>query len=118
MIWRIIGFIVFTLIVLAPDIYIYFSKVHLAFPSERAKRIGKIVYFTTFILQFGGMLFLWYYLAKNGERNSYVNFLQAFIWMMFIVKVFIISFLLIGDIYRVGEYILKWVTGGDSLPES
>jgi predicted MPP superfamily phosphohydrolase len=118
MVWRIIGFIVFTLIILLPDIYIYFSKVHLAFPSERAKRIGKILYFSAFALQFGGMLFLYFYLKNGGVRNMPVNILQAFVWMMFIIKgLVIVPILLFGDIYKFVEYIIKWTSKAEMLPE-
>jgi len=114
---RILGFIFFAFILLLPDIYIYVSKVHIAFPSDRAKRIGKIFYYTTFLLQFGGMIFMFFYLKEGGERSFWTNLIQAFIWTMFIVKGLLFAMLLIGDIYRLVEYIIKWTTGADALPE-
>lgn len=114
---RILGLLIFLLVILIPDIYIYFSKAHIAFPSDRAKRIGKIFYFSTFVLQFGGMLFLYFYLKEDGLRTVPINVLQAFIWTMFIVKGLLFALLLIGDLYVLTEYIIKWTSKAEALPE-
>ncbi len=118
MVGRIIGLLIFLFIISLPDIYIYFSKVHESFQSERAKLFGRIVYFSTLLLQFGGMLFLFFYINRwGGERTTSVNMLQAFVWTMFIVKLVIIPFLFVGDFYWVLESMLKYWKGGEELPE-
>ncbi len=115
---RILFFILFVLILILPDLYIYFSKVHVAFPSDRAKRIGKIVYFSTLFIQYGGMLFLYLYITQGGgERNIWTNMLQSFVWMMFIIKFIVfVPILFIGDLYKFIEYCIKWSSGAESLP--
>ncbi len=115
---KVIGLIVFIIIALLPDLYIYFSKVHESFEGERAKNIGKLVYFSTLALQFGGMLFLYFYINQwGGERTGMVNLLQAFVWTMFIIKAIIIPFLFVGDLYRISEYAIKAFNGAETLPE-
>ncbi len=114
---RIIGFIVFIIVLLLPDAYIYFSKVHESFPSERSKQIGKIVYFTSLLFQFGGMLFLFFYISLGGgERTVLTNLLQAIVWMVFIVKLVMIPFLLVGDGYRLIEFFIKLFQGAEEMP--
>ncbi len=104
--------------VLLPDLYIYFSKVHVSFSSDRAKKIGKIFYFSTLLIQFGGMFFLMYYLwYLQADRNGFTNILQAFIWTMFIVKFIMLPFLLFGDIYKIFELFHYKTTKVSELPE-
>ncbi len=115
---RIIGLIVFIIFISLPDLYIYFSKVHESFSSDRAKMIGRVVYFSTLSLQFGGMLFLFLYVTQGGgDRTMPINLLQAFVWSMFIVKLIILPFLLVGDGYRLIEFFIKLANGSEVMPE-
>lgn len=116
---RIFFFIVVFIIILLPDLYIYFSKVHLAFSGERSKRIGKWVYFGSLLLQYGGMLAALLYFYTQGQRTEWVNFFMGLFFGLFVIKlVFIVPWLLLGDAYKSGEWLVnKWSTQAEHLPE-
>lgn len=115
---RVFFLIIMSLFFVLPDLYIYFSKVHLSFPSERAKRIGKWIYFGTMLLQYGGLLLVYLYVIKGGaEKNVLTNALQTFAWGIFLLKLFVIvPILIFGDLYKFVEHFIKWISKGEALP--
>lgn len=115
---RIIFFIIFTLLLLLPDLYLYFSKVHLSFPEGRPRKAVKWLYFITLALQFGGMVFLYFHKKDGGEMTSILQVLDSFVKTMYIIKLgIIIPILLLGDLYKGGEQLIRLSQGADSLPE-
>ncbi len=98
--------------------YLYSSKLHEVFENERTKKIAKVSYIVLLIIQYGGSLFLYYYLRNEGPRIYPFNVLQALVWSIFIIKFFIIlPLLLIGTFYGIIEYFIKLFNGQEALAE-
>ncbi|MGB1217534.1 MAG: metallophosphoesterase [Saprospiraceae bacterium] len=102
---QILFLIIFMSILALPDIYIFFSRIGRAFKSKWAKRTWNIVFWTFFVAQWSCLVSLFVIGETRGISSFTVNMLRIGFVAIFVSKLVMVTVLLLGHIFRLGEKI-------------